>query len=60
MYAGTSVCGGSVNIQFMCVCVCCTVPVFMCVHVAVFHFGINRLTLRCPRPPEPPVMYQRP
>lgn len=32
----------------------------VCVCVPVFHFGTNRLTLHCPRPPEPPVMYQRP
>lgn len=52
--------------SFVCTCICrnqCvwrTVPMFECVRVPVLHFGTNRLSLRHPRPPEPPVTYQRP
>lgn len=58
IYMQEPVCVAVVCLWIYSMCVCRTVPVFMC--VPVFHFGTNRLTLRCPRPPEPPVMYQRP
>ncbi len=55
------------NLQYVCVCtiqylrvLCLCVCECVCAWVPVFPFGTHRLTLRRPRPPEPPVMYQRP
>lgn len=57
IYSGTSVCGG---FREYTVCVCAVQYLCLCVWVPLFHFGTNRLTPRRPRPPEPPVIYQRP